>query len=524
MAFSKPTKNAILRPTPEPRDKPAEPVSASPRQVVAWTAVLVTAYAVTAVPAWERTLIGPEIWALFYASKSLPEQMESVRYDLVHPPVTYLIERIWIQWVGLTDHSVKFLPFLLNMPTIVLFTKLAARVTPMWRMASFLFCGVFFHANSPPNQVRMYGLVLLGTVAAILIWSHWREQPRASTLAAWALAMTLLVWTHFFGALALAAFLLVGLIWGPDRKSFLLAACVPTLAGLAWLLYVLPTYLAYGLAANVVWVKHPLRELAELFVLFMGFLQVPSTTDLRRALIILAVLVHAALFALAWVKLRGWDYSLGLSRGVSRWFWPISALAVIPVALLFVASFLFQPAFHARLVIGALPAYWLLVVLLAGGGGRKGRWLLYGVFGPWVIVSSLFAMKSSTTPSLARQVTSVLAGEVEHGDLILCAGADVCDQIYWEWKYKLNRAPTVELLQLSSNSRLRPTPLGLIPRKDIQTIDLMNASRVWLFCPLAGEARPFTAKLAARGFDRSERFKLEDSRSPFLVLFVRNST
>ena len=101
--------------------------------------------------------------------------MEAIRQDLAHPPLIYLLERGWLHLFGQTDNAAKALPLVINIPTIVLFTLLASRVTQRWRLAGFLFCGVYLRVGGVTTLVRMYGLGVLWSVAAILLWEAWRK-------------------------------------------------------------------------------------------------------------------------------------------------------------------------------------------------------------------------------------------------------------------------------------------------------------------------------------------------------------
>ncbi len=390
------------------------------RHWLSWAGLLLILYLAVGLVGFRRALITTEIWALYYAGQPWTELWQAIRYDMVHPPLIYLLERGWMHLFGQTDSAVKALALVINIPTLILFPWLASRVTRHWRLASFLFAGTYLSVGSTPNQMRMYGLGLLLAVTAMLLWEWWRKEPGAGKLIAWAFVMLLLVYTHFFGLLLLAAFFAVNWLFGPRRRQFAAATFAIGVAYLPWLAYVLPVYLRDGLRTKVPWVNvFPHRALSQLPSAFLGYLYGP---ELRVIPWMAALLVHLALFLLAWRTVRKfWPPSRDLKES-GRWFWTAALLAGVPILLLYGFAVLVTPVFNARFVLGILPAYWLLVVLLGDFGGRAGRAILYAVVLPWVLVSVGVTMAQSLQPSPARQATTFLNREYRDTDLILCDG------------------------------------------------------------------------------------------------------
>jgi hypothetical protein len=464
---------------------PVDPRAPSLRQWLGWSALLVVLSLAAGFAGWERDLSINEIWALIRAGEPLHEQFKAIRYDMVHPPLIYLIERWWLHAFGPTDSAAKFLPLVLNMPTIVLFTWLAIRVTPHWRLASFLFSGSYFHPGSATTQVRMYGLCLCWVVVAILLWERWRREPRLPRLAAWAGVMTLLIYTHYFGLLLLAAFAVVNWFYGPRRWTFTGGATITALAFLPWFLYVLPVYLDRGLGLNLAWVsKEPHVAVAEVPALFLGNV-LPSgnlfaTTawlhswNLRRAEVGAAVLLHLVVLVIAWPAVRRLWSRPAVGEDATHWFRILTLLVSVPVVLLYVFSVAHTPAFNARFITGTLPGYWLLLVLLGQFGGRAGRAVLYGLVLPWAVISTCVAIAESRRPSPIRRAALQIGREVQPADLILCDGSTAAP-FYWEWTRRLGRAGRLENLLLASPDHW----LSELPKKRLEQLHLKGVDRVW---------------------------------------------
>ncbi|HEV8524316.1 MAG TPA: hypothetical protein VGQ71_07435, partial [Terriglobales bacterium] len=295
-----------------------------------WSGFLLAIYATISVVGWRRTLIDTEVWALFHAGRSFGEFMNAVRGDLVHPPLFYVIEWLWVRAVGHTDTAVKTLAFLINVPSFFLFTWLAARVTRRWRLVSFLFFGLYFRIGSTPNQVRMYGLGLLLTIAAMVLWERWHERPSNRSLIAWTFVAVLLVYTHLFGLLTLAGFLVANWLAGPRRRAFTAATVGAALSFLPWLFYVLPVYRSRGLADNLTWVPKQIH--VALGILSYGLLGEVEAAQSSR--ILFAVLAAAINFAVLLLVLRTatrlWPPTAGAHAG-RRWFWVAMTLVAVPI-------------------------------------------------------------------------------------------------------------------------------------------------------------------------------------------------
>lgn len=484
------------------------------RHWLSWAGLLLILYLAVGLVGFRRALITTEIWALYYAGQPWTELWQAIRYDMVHPPLIYLLERGWMYLFGQTDSAVKALALVINIPTLILFPWLASRVTRHWRLASFLFAGTYLSVGSAPNQMRMYGLGLLLAVTAMLLWEWWRKEPGAGKLIAWAFVMLLLVYTHFFGLLLLAAFFAVNWLFGPRRRQFAAATFAIGVAYLPWLAYVLPVYLQDGLRTKVPWVNvFPHRALAQLPSAFLGYLYGP---ELRVIPWMAALLVHLALFLLAWRTVRKfWPPSRDLKES-GRWFWTAALLAGVPILLLYGFAVVVTPVFNARFVLGILPAYWLLVVLLGDFGGRAGRAILYAVVLPWVLVSVGVTMAQSLQPSPARQATTFLNREYRDTDLILCDGLDCGNQVYWEWTRRLGRSGRIEVLRFGSTA----WRLSVLPQKKLGQLDLSQVGRVWFLHSDRKAADTVPGFLAARGFAPAETLA-EDI--PGLQVFVRAS-
>jgi len=487
----------------------------SPRAWLWWSGLLVAAYLVVGFIGWRRSLIITEVWALYYAERPVSEQLQAIRADLVHPPLIYIVQRLWLGVFGHTDNSAKALALVINLPTFFLFTWLATRVTPHWRLASFLLASVYLSIGGTLNLVRMYGLGLLLTVSAMVLWEKWCESRRNETLLAWTVVAVLLIYTHLFGATLLLAFVAANWLLGLRRWAFTGAAVVAGILFLPWFLYVLPVYRLQGLGENLVWVpKKWSVNLAGLsYGLLGGVLAIPS--EVRMILKFVAAILHLVL--LIWavpVARRLWRQRD--MNPAARWFWSAALLVGVPILLVVLVSIAVYPALQLRFLIGIIPAYWLLVVLVCQESGRPGRAFLYGVLLVWVMANIAVGFVLSNGPSPVREVALVVAREQRPDDLVLCSPG-TGNQFYWELTHGLGRSARIEVLR-------PPIPvfrrLLVPPQIDPESIQLDGVNRIWFLYSEGEETRPDFESLRARGFVLQKEFP-----GPWitLLLFARSA-
>lgn len=482
---------------------------ATPAARAAWSLLLVALYLAAVLAGWDRALVEDEIWSAGQTERSWIRMLAYVRGDLVHPPLWYILEKLWLGAAGHTDAAAKTLPLLINVPALFLATALAARATPHWRLAALLFAALYFRIGAVPHLARMYGLLLLLSLLAMLLWDRWRERPTGGRLAAWAAAAGAAAATHYLGVLLVVAFVWANWLSGQQTRRLLRAAAWALAPLLPWIAVSLPVYLERGLGPNLAWIEpSAFRTLRQLPFYFMSY--IPSGgdpfLDVRPrmaaeywvALMIAAGVIHALLVAFARRRLRA------LWRGApacdaARWFRPAVALVAAPVGLMFGFSVAVHPAMDARFLVGVLPAYWLAVALLGANGGRAGKVLLYGVILPWVLASAAVKMPDAA-PSPVRAGLERAAAEWRAGDIV-AADCRTGVQVWWEWVRRMGRAERIAIARCEGRRWWVPEQEAREP----EAFDLDGVERVWLFYADEAERQRITDALATKGFRRDAR-------------------
>ncbi|HSA54625.1 MAG TPA: hypothetical protein VLE53_02925 [Gemmatimonadaceae bacterium] len=491
-----------------------------------WAVLLVAAYLVVGLVGFRRTLIPDEIRPLLLAAEPWSVQLEITRQDLVQTPASFILARWWLALFGHTDAASKTLALLLNVPTIVLFTYLARRVTAYWPAASLLCALALMRIGSAPNLVRMYGLLLLCVVAAMVLWVHWRERPRGGLLAAWVAVMVLAAYTHLSALLLLPAFVIATWLFGPARRVFTAAAVAVPLALLPWANYVRGVYEERGIHENVQAIRDdPTRAVAKLpFYVLSGEdpgagsplgdwyrrWGIPATLK-WGAVLLLAGLIG---IPLAFRARDGPRQPTESGRESHEWFRVSAVLVATPLLVLYVFSLAFTPVVHARYLLVCLPAFWLFLATAARLSGPTGR-VLFAATGVWVLASVGVALWFNRGPSPARSAADFLAMERRPPDVVVVDRLMPLGwQLTWEWRRRLGRREPLVVLSLPWT---QPWWRDVIPTTPLETLRPDTAGRVWFLRQRLTRDSAVVAHLRGQGFVPSRA----EVPSPGLQLFER---
>jgi hypothetical protein len=489
-----------------------------------WATGFVLLYVGVGLAGWARTLLPDEIRPLILADLPLRATLDYARQDLVQTPGSYLLERIWMRTFGHSDSVAKTLALLLNVPTIVLFAYLASRITTHWRVAALLFTLAFLRIGSAVNLVRMYGLLLLCFVSALVLWNEWRTEPRMRWLFGWAVAMSFAVYAHATALFLLPVFVLVNTLFGPRRVVFLIASGLPVLALVPWIAFVSSTFFERGIGGNVGWIgTDPTRAVFQLPFYFLTGEPPGGASPLEEryargisplwkwgALVLNGLLVA---FATLWPRVTRKTHATEPSS--VRWIVIASLFVGIPIGLLYLFSLASEPVVHPRYLLIVTPAYWLLLTLLGQRGGLPGRVTLV-VVAVWMVGSVLVVGGLHQRPGLARSGTDRVAAEIRVADIVVVDDyMPLGFQVYWEWTRRLKRNERINVLL---TDEVLPYTRGMLPGTNLNEIELQGVQRVWLFREGPRHLPRIAEYLAGNGFRQLEEHG-EGTRS--LVLFAR---
>ena len=335
-----------------------------------------------------------EGYSVWFANQPLAEMLRLTALD-IHPPLYYAFLGAWSQLFGLGPVALRFLSVTAGVIAVPLIYALGLRwvggAPGCWRPRSLAINPLHIFYS---QEVRMYGLVVVFSLLAILSAVHWLgiaggRRGRAGWLAGYVVAITLALYTQYYAGFLAAALALVGLLalWrmraGWRAGAVWLAAQAAALVlFLPWLLYAAPRLVPYVSQKIVADSDRPLGlllYLARHLAAFLGgHLEGPLTDWWQVAL--LPLIVAAAAF---WQLLRSWR---GQRQPPAPWspVNPVGLLALLALLVLLAGwavnlSFPFFPERGERLLLLALPLLLALLALLLAQATRPLRWVGLGL-------------------------------------------------------------------------------------------------------------------------------------------------
>lgn len=307
-----------------------------------------------------------EIWSLNAVRDGWSALLVTIQEDLVHPPLFYLLLKIWHGLWGESELAARLLSVSLSTLLILPVTAVCRRAGATWYVitAVILILAVNSYLIWYHQQVRMYALLSLLSMATV--WSYLRVLEDADgrkALQLWILFGLLsiaLIYTHYFGWLVLGTLLLCTLLLDSrliGRHIVVFSVCA--LIFLPWLLMIMPVYFSRGgLESNIGWIEQPsIASLVWHFGKLHGELGIRGTTRIG--------LVLFSFPLVAWLIWRARRILGGSLDAVDR---PIVVLAAVgllpPIFALSLAMMLPQAPWGDRhLIISAVP--YLVAVILA---------------------------------------------------------------------------------------------------------------------------------------------------------------
>jgi uncharacterized membrane protein len=352
-----------------------------------------------------------EIFSVHAAEQQWGSLFWFVAQDLVHPPLFYVLLKIWIGIGGESLLWLRLFPVLLAVAALIPFIYLCRELK--LKTPTTLLALLFFAANGSlikyTQEVRMYSLLLCFSLFSI--WLFARFFYRGKNIWILTLLNILLVYTHYFGWLIVVAEVAVILVLQRIKiRHVLIMSGIALVAYIPWIVAIVKAASSGpDVRQNIGWITRPgLRSVFDFaFDLIEPFYFQQSSADdptkLFFTLPLLAIIVIAKLiYLIDWKRHNEWDR-----------FWLLSIIFALPLFLAFVLS-------------------WILPVSI--WGSRH----LITVFAPMMIVAAIFATEIAIRPVkylfvsailLLTGTAFVLQARSEQPKFIWCAWEDLGDDL-----------------------------------------------------------------------------------------------
>ena len=251
-----------------------------PREMIVW-ALLVALF--LGVRLWRldaSCLWFDEVFSVHAARHGWGELLEFVALDLIHPPLFYLLLKVWMAVVGGGEPVwwLRLFPLLTQaaavVPLLLLGRELGLRRRQSGVMrVALLLLAVNGYLIQHAQQLRMYSLLLLLALCSLWLFARFSDAEArrgAGALAALFAVNLLLVYTHYFGWLLVGLEGLFVAVWRREKlKLFAVSLVALAVCFSPWVWLVLrATGAEQGLLAqNIGWQARP--SLTDIFHPFL---------------------------------------------------------------------------------------------------------------------------------------------------------------------------------------------------------------------------------------------------------------
>jgi len=324
-----------------------------------------------------------EVWSLTCARESWSGLFREAGSDIVHPPLFYMLLKLWVSIGGSSLMWLRLLPALLSFAALAPFYFLCRSVgLSPWQMNLSLAllslnADQVFHSQ----YVRMYSLLFLLSLCSYCAFIHYLsgEGAKGRALVVLAAVNVLLVYSHYYGWAVIAGEGLCVAFTERKKLAGFVGSAVAVLACFApWLIFVGHfALLKGGLKGNIGWIRRP--NPWDLFTYYANLTTPLESPYVSAAFLLLcSVLLYAGLRKLhrVWTPRDQWRIPLLLIAALlpplasfvvsqafpeSVWGNRHLVVAIAPFYILVAMSLSFLPFHRLRAVTVVLVAAWAVV-------------------------------------------------------------------------------------------------------------------------------------------------------------------
>lgn len=354
---------------------------------------------------YARTLEKQSLWfdetlSVWIAAKPLPQLLNTLIYEDIHPPLYFLLLHSWMRLTGNSEWSVRMpstLAVVLLVPLafavvqeILGQEKSKARVLTGTLAAAFVGFSPFLAYYA--QETRMYGLT--ATFALATIWAFLKAM-RIGTIRRWLTFSSLLaasLYTHNFAAFIIPAFIVYTLLF---ERKVLRAAVLYTL--LAMLLYSPWIYVVYlqmhrlVMVAPDYWVTTRIHLSQFLYSIWSTFL--PSTMQLLG----LVLLLLGIIIVIQLARRSRLQVSESARRAIL-----VFLTFLIPLLCTY-AAVAVVPKFVARYAIVAAAPFYICIALVLYGLLEQKFLAVRLLSAILILIVVIFSLRSAIAVTEARE-------------------------------------------------------------------------------------------------------------------------
>ncbi len=367
------------------------------------------------------------------------------------PPVYVILAHFWIKLFGTSEFATRSLSALAGVASIPLMHVIGKQLfdRKIGLISAFLMATSQFQIYYS-QDFRFYSFFVLITLGSFFLFIQFLKTRKLNYLVYYMIASILLIYTHTFGIFILVAQNLYFLIkWKSYRDlKFNWGLCQIFIV-----LAVIPRILPYldmvmeGKAGPLKWLPEPSLStpLISLQYYIGAGLDYPSwiTISLATAFLVIGTFLFAVFTGIErWMaSVRGLASSIKkITRFGSQLLLVITWL-IVPIILPYILSEIFIPMYHHRYVIGASPAFYLLLAFIISRIGKVvPEFITLGMIAI-VITPGLYEFYVTPVREQWREAAAYVDNNANKNDVIVLAdsgGGQNLKNFNWYYRGKLN--------------------------------------------------------------------------------------
>jgi hypothetical protein len=221
------------------------------------------------------SLWGGETFALIGAQMSWPDMLAYMIEDIVHPPLLYILLRIWLVIGGDSLLWLKLLPLLFSIATVVVFLLLCHELNLHIGEISLAFVLISFNGFLAHYAQELRSYIVFWFFSVLSLWMFVRilKGSQKRDLLLFFIINLLMIYTHYYGWFLIGMqFLTVLLVKRLKFKYFIVFVAGWLVLFLPWVLLVYQSYLSKGgLESNLGWIPVPgIKQVAYFYSNLLG--------------------------------------------------------------------------------------------------------------------------------------------------------------------------------------------------------------------------------------------------------------
>lgn len=279
-----------------------------------------------------------EIFGVHAATQPFGSLLSFVARDLIHPPLFYILLKLWIMIGGESLLWLRLLPVVFSIVALVPFFLLCRELKLKWQAiaAALFLIAVNGSLIKYSQEVRMYSLLLC--ISLFSIWLFARFLNRGKNIWLLTAVNVLLVYTHYAGWFVVAAEVTAVLLMQRIKiVQIAKMAGIVLVSFLPWVYAICNSGSIKAIEQNIGWVERPGLRVLGRFVLALvePFYQAASSVDVYsvyKVSVPVAVLVVGAMAVYLLSREENREEQMNIKL--------LAVLIIVPAVLSFLISWL----------------------------------------------------------------------------------------------------------------------------------------------------------------------------------------